>query len=764
VAVGEVEGTNRALASARLGFELDSTRLAVPRSKRRFVARTALVRRLTRARGADVVMVTAPAGYGKTTLLAQWAARDRRPFACVALERRDNDPAVLMTYVAAALDSVYDVDAGVFEALAEPSNSIWTVDVPRLLAAFAGAPSPVVLALDDVHLIVDRDCRDVLDALAHHVPAGSHLALFGRSDGLPGLPRLRSQGSLLELGAGDLAFDDADARTLLQRSGLEVSDERALEVNARAEGWAAGLYLAALGSRHEPDHGVAVMRFAGDDRFVSDYLHSEHLSRLGRRRLEFLLRTSILERMSGPLCDAVLERTGSAKALDALERENLFVIPLDHHREWVRYHHLFRDMLRAELERFDPHLVPGLHRNAAAWYAKQGRPEEAIEHAVAAGDLDLVARCVAQHGFAYYRSGRAVTAEGWLAPFDQEDLLERYPAVAALGAVLHALRGRRLEAVRWQRALERSTDDGSMPDGSPRAAWIATVRAMICERGVEEMREDGRRAVETLSPASPFAAAAAGLLAVGTFLTGDDREGERLLQKALALAEAQQATAAGILVAAELALLALRRREHSLAERFVEEGWRFLPRGLVGEYAEPALLLAAEARLAIARGDVARARVLAAEAQPVRARLVGSLNWLGIQARLELARVQLALGNPPAGRMLLDEATQLALEMTTVGTLGDELEEVRALLRAASGPGTGWAMTLTTAELRLLPLLTTHLSFAEVAERLFVSRNTVKTQAISIYRKLDASSRSEAVARARELGLVDASVAAPVGV
>jgi LuxR family maltose regulon positive regulatory protein len=273
------------------------------------------------------------------------------------------------------------------------------------------------------------------------------------------------------------------------------------------------------------------------------------------------------------------------------------------------------------------------------------------------------------------------------------------------------------------------------------------------------MVQDARRAAAELAPHSPFRAPVVMLAGVGALLTGDD-DAERALAEAQEAAAAEGATAAGLIAAAERALLALGRGDIGAVQERVDEGWTFLAPTLVGDYAHAAILIAAEARLAIARGGMQRARELATSAQRLRPQLSEALTWLSVQARLELARVHLALADPDGARVLLDEAGEITRRRPRMGTLLHQLDEMRSLLRSVSGPGAGWATTLTAAELRLLPLLTTHLSFAEIAERLYVSRNTVKTQAISIYRKLDVSSRSEAIERAGELGLVDPAVTA----
>jgi LuxR family transcriptional regulator, maltose regulon positive regulatory protein len=722
------------------------------------VRRTGLVNRLRRASSARVVSVIAPAGYGKTTLLAQWAARDDRPFAWVSLDRRDNDPVALLTYVAAALDRIEPVDPGVFRAAASASDTMWSTSVPRLGAALASMPEPLVLVLDDVHELTDRDCVDVLEPLAKNLPCGAQLVLSGRAEnGLP-LPQLRAAGKLHEIRHVELALSDSEAQTLLTSAGAKVSKAEAHELNDRAEGWAAGVYLAALFVQESGDPG-AIESFHGDDRFVADYLRSEHLSRLKRQDREFLVRTSVLDRMCGPLCDELLGRSDSARRLQALEEANLFVVPLDHHQEWYRYHHLFRDMLRSELERAEPELVAALHRRAASWSERNGLPEAAIEHAAAGEDLDTLARLIGTFSMPFFRSGRVVTVERWFRRFDETDLLMHYPAVAAFGAWIYALRGRPDEAERFAYALEHSELDGPLPDGSSSVrAWAALLRALLCHRGIAEMRADAELALEELSPSSFWRPAALLFVAVGALLEGELERAEKLFAETGEEAIGTGGIYAGVVAHSELALLALARDDLAGAEVQLAQAKEFLENQPIEEYLPAAIQVAAAARVALAKGQAATARELLVGTMRLRPHLSRAIPWFGVQTRLELARAHLALADTDGARTLLREVEDVIQRRPELGTLPQQAQELRAQLASAASLDDGWASTLTAAELRLLPLLTTHLSFREIAERLYVSRNTVKSQAISVYRKLGASSRSEAIERAVQLGLVDMPV------
>ncbi|HEU6443454.1 MAG TPA: LuxR C-terminal-related transcriptional regulator [Gaiellaceae bacterium] len=743
--------------SSSTGLELLPSKLAVPELRPGLVPRPTLVSRLEVPTSARVVSLSAPAGYGKTTLLAQWAADDPREFAWLSLDHRDNDPALFLTYLAAAVDGIEPVDARVFRAAASGGNSLWTIGLPRLGAALAAIDRPIVLVLDDVHELRERDCLDALEPIAKHLPEGAQLVLSGRSEGGLPLARLRAAGRLLALGPAELALTDGEAKALLAAAGIRVTDREAATLNERTEGWAAGLYLAALVAQEAGADGLS--SFAGDDRFVVDYLRDEHLSRLKRTDIQFLTRTSILDRMSAVACDDLLERSDSARKLETLERTNCFVVPLDHHREWYRYHHLFRDVLLFELDRLEPELVPALHRRAASWSERNGLPDAAIEHAAAAGDKAEVARLVSIFALPFYRSGRVVTVERWFERFDDGEL-RSYPAIAGFAAIVSAFRGRPEEAERYRYALERSENDGPMPDGSSSPEpWAALVRAMLCNHGVTEMGADAGLALDGMPPSSFLHPVALGLQGLSMLFDGEMESALELLKQTAEEAAGSGAVYVGVIAYSELALAALERNDLERAEAELAAARTLLDRQPIEEYVAAALYLAAAARAALAKRQSASARELLVRATRLRPQLTHAVPWLAVQTSLELSRVHLAFGDVEGARMLFREASDVLGRRPELGALREQVRELENRLANTATLEDGWASTLTAAELRLLPLLTTHLTFREIAERLYVSRNTVKSQAISVYRKLGASSRSEAIDRALELGLVDAPVA-----
>src|SRR5215467_14400744 len=439
----------------RPAFDLVASKLRRPPVRRGTVRRPSLVERLARGDQRPVVSVVAPGGYGKTTLLSQWAERNSKAFAWVSVDEADNDPKVLLTYVAAALDAIEPIGARVFEALASPASSVPGSVVPRLGAALWSMTSPVVLVLDDVHLLHDSECRAALSVLADHVPAGSRLVLAGRGPPPLRVARLRAEGKILEIGPSDLALTPAEASWLLRAAEVALTEDEVAELHRRTEGWPVGLYLAALYLREGGTPGQAAAAFGGDDRFVSEYLESELLARLSEQQRAFLTRTAVLERMSGPLCEAVLELPGFRLALAQLAESNLLLVPLDRRGQWYRYHHLFRDMLLAELERLEPDLIPVLRRRAASWCLRHGLRDEALEYSMAAGDVEAAGRLVETLMVPFYWQGRITTLHRWFRWLDERDGIERRPVVMVWAAAIAAMLGRPAEAERWADAVDR---------------------------------------------------------------------------------------------------------------------------------------------------------------------------------------------------------------------------------------------------------------------------------------------------------------------
>jgi LuxR family transcriptional regulator, maltose regulon positive regulatory protein len=709
------------------------------------VPRAVLLDHLEASTRTPVAAVLAPPGYGKTTLLAQWAARDPRAFGWLTLDRRDNDPSVLLRSLAAAVDRIEPVGWETLDALDAPGAVDVDAVLPRLGSALSLAALPAVLVLDDVHLLHNRVCLDAVTRLIDYLPPGSQLAVAGRGEPPLPLARLRAEGRMVEIGPEDLAMDAAEAHALLAQGDIDLARVDVAEVVRRTEGWPVALHFAALslgagGRRAAP--------LAGDDRFLVDYVQSELLSGLPPRLVSFLTRCSVLERLSGPLCDAVLATTGSADLLESLARSNLLVAPLDRRRQWYRLHRLFRELLGSRLERREPALAVELNRRAAEWCEDNGLPESAVEYAIAAGDADRAARVVVDLAPPAFAADRPGQLERWFDWFEANRLVERYAGVAVVGAWTNAVAGRPAAAERWAGSAERA------PDGDPSTGGpLALLRAALCRAGGQQMASDAELALALAPAGSAWQASAQLLLGISHLLAGDLDLADQCLADAVEVGEDAGAGSAMVALA-ERSILAMGRGDWRQAEALAERAGAGARGACLERHPGGALLLAVTARLAIHRGDVPRARDDLARAERLRPQLTWALPHLAVQVRLELARDYLVLTNAGAARRLLVEVDDLLSRRPRLGLLLDQAAGLHAQLDTMRMDAVG-ASALTPAEVRLLRQLGTHYSFREIGGQLCLSQHTVKSQAMSIYRKFGVSSRSEAIRHARDLGLLE---------
>jgi LuxR family maltose regulon positive regulatory protein len=538
-----------------------ATKLTVPGLRADLVPRPRLALRLDEGRGRGLVLACAPAGYGKTVLLAEWVRRGRAPAAWLSLDAGDNDPARFWRHAVAALDRVRP---GISERMgpllgphASPSFEPLMTALINEVAGQPDADEALLLVLDDYHVISSQLVHSSLGFLLEHQPPGLRLALTSRSDPPLALARLRARGQLTELRAAELRFTPGEAAALLAqvaaapggaRPGAPLPEAVAATLAARTEGWAAGLQLAGLSLRGRSDVDGFVAAFTGSHRYVLDYLAEEVLEHQSEQVRTFLLETSVLERLSGALCDAVTGRPGSQALLEGAERAGLFLIPLDEVRGWWRYHHLFADLLRTRLQAEQPGRVPGLHRNAAAWYAERGLADDAIRHAVAAGEMSLAARLIEQHFDAVHSlRGEAATVQRWLTPLPA-DLVRSRPRLLLAQAVPAATGGRLEAAEQLVAAAEVAYagpgEEPFEPTIGRAGSLLVNVPAMIAvARGyLAQLRGDARGTAEFGSQALAesredewiLRSVAQGQLAVAQWLDGRLDDAERAFAHGIA--------------------------------------------------------------------------------------------------------------------------------------------------------------------------------------------------------------------------------------
>ena len=497
------------------------------------VARARLVRRLTEVHDITLALLVAPAGYGKTTTLLEWAQHDERPFAWVALHRADDEAEHLRASLARATDPLT-------------------------------AGHDFVLVLDDVQVLRSRGAIDVLRALVEDPPAGAQVVLASRCEPPLPLGRLRAHREVLELTPRDFVMTRGEAAALLELAGAELAPADVDTLVRRTEGWPAGLYLAAVSLRDQPDAAVAIARFGGDDRVVADYVADALLSELTAEEVTFLQRTSLLERLSGPLCDGVLRQAGSAERLRDLARANALIVPLDRTDEWYRYHGLLAQMLRAQLRRREPELELELHRRASHWHADHGDIDAAIRHAAAAGDVRLAGDLLWTNAWRYIPQGHNATVRRWIAHFTDAQVAA-YAPLALVAAHAHLADGDRDHAEHWTAAAARAID--AMPARSrPRAleGGVAAMRAAIGRDGVQRMRDDAARAYTLDADASPRRSMDRLLEGTGCHLLGERERAYRLLEEG-SRRGVVGAPSVNALCLSQLALLALDGDDWALA-------------------------------------------------------------------------------------------------------------------------------------------------------------------------------------------------------
>jgi LuxR family maltose regulon positive regulatory protein len=747
---------------------LIATKLRPPAIRDQVVPRERLLEQLRAGSDRALTLVICPAGFGKTTLLAAWyqAETARKPVAWLTLDEADNDPVVLWSYLIEALRQVCPAfSLPEIPNLAEAA-CVTDVVLPRLVNELTGQ-GEVVLILDDFH----RLSGAALGSMAWFIeqaPSNLQLVLSTRVEPTLPLASLRARGELIELRLGDLRFTTGETDEFLNGRlglGLERQDVEALV--DRTEGWPAGLYLAALSlSRdsvsRDADHHDFVTRFgASSSRYVNDFLEAEVLQAHDPPTQALMLRSSILGRLCGPLCDAVLEQQHSAVMLGELARTNLFLVPLDAQLDvprdlplddkggWYRFHPLFAQLLRRELGRRAPGVVPALHRRAYSWHRDHGTTEEAIHHAIEAGEYAAAAGLVEATWGKYRNNGGYRTVLGWLGRFPDEILAGDIRLLLVEAWVLSRA-ARKKQAARAIAAAERLSESGAgpLPDGfSSVEASLTTLRAAFPWGDASAQLEYGLRATKLEGPGSPWRPMACWAVGMGLYLQGEFGAADRWFAESLILAPASQrwleagsALACRSLIAGEqgrpddqrlLAETAVALIHEHGVEDACGEGWLALGASL-----------AVRGRPEEALAPIERATAIL--------RSAGQPTGLAM-ALLRQVPVLRAVGQRERADAAIAQAGSVIASCPDPGILADRLTAAKRSPRPAARPG----QDLTERERTVLRLLKSGLHEREIGDELYVSRNTVHSHVQSIYRKLAVSTRAEAIERIRELGLLD---------
>ncbi len=722
----------------------------------RCLRRPELVDRLVDA-DEQVVLLTAPAGWGKTSVLAAWLDTeiDRRPAAYLRLEESDDTGPVFWSYVIAAVRRAWpELAAGAEQALRSPDVDPMRDVVPSLLNELTDADAPLLLVLDDYQMITREAIHSAVGYLIDHLPPGVQLAIASRADPQLPLGRLRASGNLVELRAHDLALSAVETAELLRcRFAVDLDDATAELLRRRTEGWPAAVHLAGVSLQDTEDATEFVVRFAGDDRNVADFLIGEALERVSDRDREFLLRTSVLDQMTGPLCDEVAGVTGGAAILDRMERSGLFMIPLDNTRRWYRYHRLFADWLRHELRKADPDLIPTLHLSAARWHAEADSLEPAVDHAMKGGDHLLAARLIDRylHDWAAVHWSRV---QRWFRELP-DDAIRTYPMTSVGRFIVALARGDFASSSQWIEAAEAVVDAvppdlqstvettvathrafGELVAGGDievaRTAFIAIADQERSKESIVFAQAIGNAGISTFWTTGPLDAipfllegamargreslrdgGVTALLALAYAEVGDWAAAEDAAADALALPEPEDWVGYPDRMAAHFALgkALLARGERDEATSRMSTGL-----GMARDWVEPIFVAYGCLALADTLTDYGEKRALVREARM----MIDGLQGRGrITDLVAAAERKLALRRP---------------QLETAGTVHVE--------------------PLTDRELEVLRLFRSDLSLREIADQIYISHNTIKGYTKSIYRKLGVTSRSAALEAAVDLDLI----------
>jgi LuxR family transcriptional regulator, maltose regulon positive regulatory protein len=734
---------------------LAEAKLAPPRPRPQALARPRPLATLDAGGGSALTLVAAPAGYGKTSAVRAWCATLPGPVAWVTADEGDNDPFRFWRYIATAVDRVRDgLGRQAIHQLAFAGEPLERA-IDELMRGLASLRDEIVVVVDDLNAVTSPECLASLDYALDQLPPRARMVAVTRRDPPLRLAQRRARGTLTELRADELAFSPAEARELLvERAELPLADDEVEALRARTEGWPAALVLASHWLRHVDDPGRAVREFGGQHRFVAEYLSREVLDVVDSDVRDFLLQAAVLGEFTPQLCDAVMGRGDSETLLADLEQANLFLVRLER-GDWFRLHSLFAEFARVQLASAQPDGANDIHRRAARWLVAEGLPVEAIEHAAAAGDHAVVADLLYEHRYLLIRNGGAPTLLRWTGTLPDACLVER-PALAAAAATAAAMGGGRTIE---QRRLLQLADRGARQGGadSPYAeATAAMVRAATVDRGVARAVREGRRAVDlALQSEDGVTVAAHAAHARALYFAGRPAASRAAALAAIEHPDAERRPPGHALARATLALIAADAGQLASARQHAEKAHALVARvgsmrTWIGANASVALgaVLLAEGRLAEAERELAHAEHYFRDE-------VATVHhaWL----LLVLARVRSRRGRLEEATAALRTATAALDELDDAGSVGPlasavagELEQARARVNA------GEVLDLpSAAELSVLLLLGSDLSTRDIGAQLFLSPNTVRSHTRAIYRKLQVSSRADAVARAGELGLLE---------
>jgi LuxR family transcriptional regulator, maltose regulon positive regulatory protein len=723
------------------------TKFYAPALRERLIARNELVVMLADgANGRRLTLISAPPGFGKTTLIAHWAESGLTgEFAWLTLEPGDDEPDRLLAYLTEAIGrAVPRVRRSVRANGGDPMAS--------LLNALAAHDGRTVLVIDDYHSIRDEAAHDVVSYLVEHGPPSLHVVIATRSDPPLRLGRLRVAGELNELRAADLRMTRQETELFLnEKLDLALTGPQLDLLNERTEGWPGGLYLAALTLEKHDDPGAFVESFAGNNRHVADYLSAEVLRAQTTEVREFLLATSVLGRFTAALCEAVLETDDSGRLLRELEASNLFLVPLDDRGEWYRYHHLFGDLLKAELTARDPDAAAGLHHRAAAWFADSESIDRAVGHALAAGDEERAIELIASSWYSCIHTNRLGELDTWLRTLGPERVSAE-PRLALGAAWISIAAGNEEDIDSWL-ALAATGDPDNDVGGMPLAAAVALLESCMPRRGIASMLAAAERFRTYEISAQPPALSqiADWGLAYARYYGGVPAEARVPAEAAVRAVGESPNQLINVAALGLLAHLECDRGDTVRARALVQRAEELAERSGLADHPVRGTAKIAHGRALARESDLEGARDLLEAGIELRRRSSNRVDL--VFGLLDLAPIRRLLGDSAGARAALREAGVLVNSGPDVGALQALFEKRSRKLGISIRETNGIPDPLSDRELTVLRLLGGPLSRREIGRELGISTDTVKSHVRAIYRKLGVSSRTEAVERARDLGV-----------
>ena len=737
---------------------LITTKLYIPKPRQGLVSRPALLECLTKGLAGRLTLISASSGYGKTTLMAEWCAVQGRvyPVAWFSLDEGDNDPVRFLSYLIAALQNVQEgLGQDVGTILQGSQNPLNPATLSLLINELSVVPNDFALVLEDYHVIETHEIHQMMVFLLEHLPPQMHLVILTRADPPFPLARWRARGELLEIRAKDLRFSLDDATEFLRNmAGLNLAEGNIRLLLDRTEGWITGLQLAALSIQGRENPSEMISAFGSGHDYIVDYLIEEVLDRQPDNLKMFLLQTSILSRLNGPLCDALTGQADGETTLEYLEKVNLFVASLGGESRWYRYHHLFADVMTNRLQRLFPDQFLELHLRAARWFEENRFFAEAVEHALAGNNYPMAAEIIENQAMDLLKLGNLATLMGWLNKLPPE-LIEARPRLGVGFAWVYLLTGKLDGIEKYLTAAKKNLD--SMETSDELRGQIAAIRAYASgQLGYVDLAIEQAQLAFELLPKNDFT-----VRCVVAFVLGGIYYIQQDMSKALTtLREASQlglrAGNVHVAVGALSALGGALEQQGNLAES--EKAFYQALKIGTGRRGQP-LPLAANvysglAKLRLVQKDFASARKFALTGLELGEKLISVDNQ--VHCYLILAQIEHVEGNLDGARMALENAKRLAATHHLWPGAEQQIIACETAIFATPVVRVDQGMLidpLSGRELEVMRLLAEGLSNQEIAEKLIISLGTVKAHSSNIYRKLDVRNRAQAVIVAREMNL-----------